>query len=108
MKLVVNVIDILILLYVLYLQVKNLVKYKTADGALRTRILMIACILFLITHITRLLFDAATGIFLFLHVSCWLLIYADAEIRTLGEKILLKSRDAIRWIKDRIARLLKR
>lgn len=107
MKLIVNILDILILLFVLYLQVKNLVKYKN-DGALRVRILMILCILFLITHITRLLYETATGLFLFMHVSCWLLIYADAEIRTIGGKILMKFLDAIRWIKDRIARLLKR
>lgn len=108
MKLVVNILDILILLYVLYLQVKNLVKYGKADGALRVRVLMIFCIMFLIVHITKLLFDKATGLFLFMHVSCWLLIYADAEIRILTNSTLQKARDAIRWIKDRIARLRKR
>lgn len=70
-----NVTDLIILLLVLYLQIRNFIKYRYKNGAGRKRIVMMLSVMFLVVHVVRLMFDITTGFFLLLHVVTWLLIY---------------------------------
>lgn len=86
----INWIDLLLLLFVLHLQIRNLIKYKATNGALKKRIIMIASVLFLIVHVVRLLFDITTGLFLMLHVVTWLMLYDAINIQWLLDKLKRK------------------
>lgn len=70
-----NWIDLCVLVFVLYLQIRNLMKYGATNGALKKRIIMMASVAFLIVHVIRLMFDITTGFFLLLHVLTWLALY---------------------------------
>jgi hypothetical protein len=71
----INLIDIMLLGLVLFLQIKNYIKYRDTNGHLRKRIVMVLSVSFLIIHVVRLMFDITAGAFLFLHVVTWLMIY---------------------------------
>lgn len=82
-----NWIDLAILLLVLYLQIRNLVKYGASNGALKKRIIMIISVLFLIIHVIRLMYDVTTGFFLLMHVITWLLVYDAINFKWLFDKL---------------------
>lgn len=83
----INYIDLCILLFVLYLQIKNLLKYRATNGAQRTRIILLVSVICLVIHIIRLILGVTTGIFLLLHVVTWLILYEGDKLDWLLDKI---------------------
>src|SRR5687768_9496909 len=86
----INLVDLIVLGVVLFLQIKNYLKYRDTNGHLKKRIVMCLSVLFLITHVIRLMFDITTGAFLFFHVITWLMIYDAINISSVWE--LIKSK----------------
>lgn len=76
-----NWIDLILLLIVLVLQIRNMKQYGLKNGAGFKRIVMMLSVLFLAVHVVRLMFDVTTGLFLLLHVLTWLLIYDALDVR---------------------------
>lgn len=67
--------DLILLLFVLFLQIRNMKQYGLKNGAGFKRIVMMLSVLFLVIHVVRLMFDITTGLFLLLHVITWVFIY---------------------------------
>lgn len=76
----INILTLIILLYVLYLQIVNFWKYKVKNGANRTRIILFISVVCLAIHVVRLMLGITNGFFLVLHVVTWLVLYEGDRI----------------------------
>lgn len=83
----INWIDLVLLLFVLYLQIRNLVKYGASNGALKKRLIMMASIVFLIIHVIRLATGITTGLFLLMHVITWVMLYDGFSLQWVLDKL---------------------
>lgn len=75
-----NVLSLIALSYLLFLQISNFIKYRKTNGANKERIVLITYTVFMFIHVVRLMLGYTIGIFMFLSVVCFLVLYGGLPL----------------------------